>query len=272
MKKFNLTINGVSLACIEAGEGPLVLLMHGTFAGKQLMMPQLLHLSRHFRCVAFDWPGHGESGAIAGGWTVEDLVPLLPAMIEALGEDRAFLCGVSQGGAVSMRAALAYPDKVRGLVNMCAGPGGPPPPAAKVVADFAALLADEPDETARRTAVEDFVRRMFHDPQFPTRAPDRFKEEVDLILSHKRGYVKYLPNVPLTYKLLSDEELGAIRCPTLIVWAEFENRPTLGAQLASVIPDSELVIIKNAGHHVNVDQPEATSLALEGFLRKHAKV
>lgn len=272
MKKYHLAIKGVELACLEAGSGPLVLLMHGTFAGKQLMIPQLLHLSRHFRCVAFDWPGHGESGAIAGGWTAEDLVPLLPALMDALGEDRAFLCGVSQGGAVSMRAAVAYPERVMGLVNMCAGPGGPPPAGAKIVADFATVLAEEPDEAVRRRAVEDFVTRMFHDPEFATRAPERFKEEVDLILSHRRDYVKFLPNVPLTYKLMSDEELGAIRCPTLVIWAEFENRPALGAQLAAVIPGSELVTIPNAGHHVNVDQPELTSAALERFLRKQANV
>jgi|GEM_PF-2228248 len=269
MKTFTLPINGIDYACIEAGSGPLVLFMHGTFGGKQLLVPQVDHLSRWFRCVAFDWPGHGESGYKAGGWTVDDLIPAVPAIIDALGEDSAFLCGVSQGGAVSMRVALAYPEKVRGLVNMCAGPGGPPPQAATPLDNFATLLAEETDETVRRKATEEFVTRVFHDPAFATRAPDRSEMEINLILNHPRESVKFLPGVPKSYVLLTNERLASISCPALIIWAEYENRPGLGAELASVIPDSELIIVKDAGHHVNLDQPEATSQAIEQFLCKH---
>lgn len=264
-----LPINGIDYSFIEAGSGPLVLLMHGTFGGKQFLAPQVEHLSRSFRCVALDWPGHGESGFKANGWTVDDLIPAVPAIIDALGEESAFLCGVSQGGAVSMRVALAYPAKVRGLVNMCAGPGGPPPAGAAALDDFAAILADETDEAVRREATEKFVTRIFHDPGFATRAPDQSGAEIRSILRLSRESVKFLPGVPKSYVLLTAEQLGAISCPTLIVWAEYEGRPALGAELAAAIPNSELVVIKDAGHHVNVDQPEATSQAIETFLLKH---
>ena len=269
MKTFTLSFDRVEYAFVEAGTGPLVLLMHGTFGGKQLLLPQVEHLSRFCRCVAFDWPGHGESGFKPGGWTVDDLVATVPAIIDALGERSAFLCGVSQGGAVGMRVALAHPERVRGLVNMCAGPGGPPPQGAAALDCFASTLADEEAEDGRRQAAEHFVARLFHDPAFVARAPERAQAEIDLILSHPRESVRYLPDVPKSYVMLSDSELASISCPTLIIWAEFENRPQLGAELASMLPNSELVIIKDAGHHVNVDQPEATSLAIEHFLRKH---
>jgi len=61
---FKLDVNGIGYACVEKGKGPLLLLGHGTFGGKQLMLPQLDHLSRLFRTVAFDWRGHGESGPL----------------------------------------------------------------------------------------------------------------------------------------------------------------------------------------------------------------
>ena len=269
MKTYTLPINGIEYACAEAGEGPLVLFMHGTFGGKQLLYPQVECLSRFCRCVAFDWPGHGDSGYKAGGWTVNDLISAVPAIIEALGEKSAFLCGVSQGGAVSMRVAIAYPDKVRGLVNMCAGPGGPPSQAATPLDNFAAVLAEEPDETKRRKATEEFVTRIFHDPGFAARAPHRAEMEIKLILGHPRESAKFLPGVPKSYVLLTSEQLASISCPTLIIWAEYENRPGLGAELASLIPDCALVIIKDAGHHVNLDQPEATSRAIEEFVRRH---
>lgn len=137
MKHFKLDVNGSSYSCVEEGEGPLLLLGHGTFGGKRLLLPQLNHLRRFYRCVAFDWRGHGETGYDPGGWTADDLVEDVVALIGKLGEERAIVAGVSQGGAIGMRVALAYPDKVRALVNMCGGPGGPPPAVTAVLDEFA---------------------------------------------------------------------------------------------------------------------------------------
>jgi pimeloyl-ACP methyl ester carboxylesterase len=265
MKEFKLDINGIGYACVEAGEGPLVLLSHGTLGGKRLLLPQLIHLSRFFRCVAFDWRGHGETGYDPAGWTADDLVEDSAAIIHTLGEKSAFLVGVSQGGAVSMRTALAYPDRVRGLVNMCGGPGAPPPAAVARLTAFTDILAVEQDETARREAAVQFAAVIYHAPGFAEREPQRFATEIDVILGHPRESVRLLPGVPKSYIDISSQ-LGRIACPTLILWATHDGRPTLGKDLAAAIPGAHLVTIANAGHHVNVDAPEETSSAIESFL------
>ena len=267
MKQLKLNVSGTSYACIESGKGPLLLLSHGTFGGKQLMLPQVDHLSSFCRTVAFDWPGHGESGFDPSGWTADDLVEDVAALIGLLGEDRAFLAGVSQGGAVSMRVALAHPTKVRALVNMCGGPGGPPPVVVKLLDEFANILAEERNESVRRKAAIEFATKHFHSPGFADRQPSRFAAEIDVILSHPRESVRLIPGVPKSYVDISPR-LGSITCPTLILWAENEGRPALGASLAGVIPGAELVTIPNAGHHVNVEAPEETCAALENFLRR----
>jgi pimeloyl-ACP methyl ester carboxylesterase len=266
MKQFKLNVNLTSYACVEKGEGPLLLLCHGTFGGKRLMLPQLDHLSRCFRTVAFDWPGHGETGYDPAGWTADDLVEDVATLIDLLGEEQAILAGVSQGGAVGMRVALAHPKKVRALVNMCGGPGGPPPAVATNLDEFAKVLADEQNESVRREAAIGFATKHFHSPGFTEREPGRFATEIDVILSHPRGSVRLLPGVPKSYVDISPR-LGAIACPTLIVWATHDGRPALGSALAAAIPGAELVTIPNAGHHVNVEAPEETSTALEEFLR-----
>jgi pimeloyl-ACP methyl ester carboxylesterase len=266
MKEFKLDINGIRYACVEAGEGPLLLLSHGTFGGKRLLLPQLEHLRRFFRCVAFDWRGHGDTGYDPAGWTADDLVEDQAELIHALGEKGALLAGVSQGGAVSMRTALAYPDRVLGLVNMCGGPGGPPPAVVTILAEFAQILADEQNEAVRREAAISFARGHFHAPGFIEREPQRFEVEIDVILSHPRESIRLLPGVPKSYVDISPR-LGEIACPTLILWATHDGRPALGATLAKAIPGAELVTIANAGHHVNIDAPQETSAALEVFLR-----
>ena len=266
MKHFKLDVNGSSYSCVEEGEGPLLLLGHGTFGGKRLLLPQLNHLRRFYRCVAFDWRGHGETGYDPGGWTADDLVEDVVALIGKLGEERAIVAGVSQGGAIGMRVALAYPDKVRALVNMCGGPGGPPPAVTAVLDEFARILAGEQDEAVRREAAITFSTGHFHVPGFVEREPERFAAEIDVILSHPRASVGLLPGVPKSYVDISPR-LGGIACPTLILWATHDGRPMLGAALAAAIPGAELATIANAGHHVNVDAPEETSAALEKFLR-----
>lgn len=267
-KEYTLDINGIDYACVEAGEGPLLLLCHGTFGGKRLMLPQLHALSAHFRCVALDWRGHGGSGYTPDGWTADDLVEDIAAIIHVLGEDRAMIAGVSQGGAIGMRVALTYPHKVRALVNMCGGPGGPPPAAIERLYALATGFAEEPDEAVRRAAVIEFAAEYFHAPGFVERDPHRFAEEVDVILSHPRESVRLLPCVPESYVDITPR-LGDVACPTLIIWASHEARRTMGADLAAAIPGAELVTIEDAGHHVNVDQPEATSKAIAQFLLRH---
>lgn len=265
MRSFDLDINGIGYACVEAGTGPLLLLCHGTFGGKRLMLPQLERLSRSYRCVALDWRGHGGSGYAPQGWTADDLVEDIAAIIDALGERQAIMAGVSQGGAVGMRVALKYPEKLRALVNMCGGPGGPPPAAVERLYAFAAFLSEEQDEAARRAAVIEFARGYLHAPDFEEREPERFAEEIDVILSHPRASVRLLPCVPESYVDITPR-LGGIACPTLIIWGEYELRPTLGPQLAAAIPGAMLATIGNAGHHVNVDAPDETSDAIESFL------
>jgi len=264
MRRAELVINGITYACLEAGDGPLVLLAHGTFGGKELMRPQLEYLSRGFRCVAFDWPGHGESGFDPEGWGPWDLVEDVVAMIESLGEERAFLAGVSQGGAIFSRVALAYPERVLGLVNMCAGPGPPPPTVVADLAQVARVLADEPDEAVRRRAARAFADTYFHAPGFAARNPSLAAAEIDVMVGHPRDALALVAALPPRYDSIT-ERLGEIATPVLLIWGDQDRRATLGAELAAAIPDAQLLVIAGAGHHVNVDAPAQVSEAIEHF-------
>lgn len=261
----NVSAGKTRYASIEQGQGPLLLFGHGTFAAKELFVPQIERLSLRFRCVAFDWPGHGGTSFDPNGWTVDELVDDVPELIHALGSETAYLAGVSQGGAVFMRVALRYPACVGALINMCGGPGAPAPPVADRVRAFAATLRDEPDEPTRARAVEDFVNTAFHAPGFAQKDPVAARTEVELILSHPREAMPLVAEIPASYVSI-EPELSKISCPTLIVWGEHELRPHLGAELAAAIPGAKLATIAGGGHHVNVDEPAAVSAAIERFL------
>lgn len=269
LKKLRFSVNGIDYAAVEAGEGPLLLLSHGTLGGKALFSPLIERLAPRFRCVAFDWRGHGESGFNAAGWTHRDLVADLRVLIEALDEGSAILVGVSQGGAISTRLALDHPECVRAVVNMCAGSTAPPPAGLDRFRAFAAILAHEPDEERRRTAAREFASAVFHAPGFSEREPKRFNEEVDIILSHRRDAVELLLGVPANYDDIFPR-LHEISCPYLVIWGECDGRPAMGKTMADAIPGAELVMVPDAGHHVNVDAPDACAAAIGAFVGRTA--
>jgi pimeloyl-ACP methyl ester carboxylesterase len=110
----------------ERREGsPPVLLVHGAGASSAIWMMAMARLARAFRVVAIDLPGHGPSPLPEGG----PAALALEAYRDAVGALAGTLClgpsvlvGHSMGALVAIEAALAWPEKVRGLVLCAAAP------------------------------------------------------------------------------------------------------------------------------------------------------
>ncbi|HVZ73763.1 MAG TPA: alpha/beta hydrolase [Polyangia bacterium] len=150
----------------ERREGePPVVLVHGAGASSAIWMMTMARLARSGRVVAIDLPGHGPSPLGAGGLgalsieAYRDAVGLLAATL-CLGPS--VLVGHSMGALVALEAALAWPDKVRGLVLCGAAPRLP------VSDELQALLRDDPARVPEWVAahglsaqVKPAVRRAF---------------------------------------------------------------------------------------------------------------
>lgn len=265
IQTFSQRVDGLDYACLMAGEGPLALLLHGTLGGKELLIPQIRAVAATHRCVGFDWRGHGGSGFDPRGWGWRDLMDDLSAMIASLGNEPAVLIGVSQGAAIAMRLALHRPNQVAALVNMCGGPGPAPSAALEPMRELTRTLRFEANEASRRLAAEIFAARFFHAADFPEKYPDRFKSEIDVILSHPKDAVQLLPDVPAGYDDISDA-VHRISCPTHIIWGECDGRPGMGRIMADAIGGATLSMMPNAGHHANVDAPDLCNAAITRFL------
>jgi pimeloyl-ACP methyl ester carboxylesterase len=113
-----VTVNGVRLHYLEAGEGPPVVLLHGN--ASMLDDPALGildSLSRKYRVIAFDRPGFGYSDRPRDRvWTPEAQAALFRDAFAALGLDRPVLYGQSFGAVVVIAFALDHPDATRGVV------------------------------------------------------------------------------------------------------------------------------------------------------------
>ena len=110
-------INGQEVAYDDTGgSGFPVVLAHGFLMDRTMFEPQIEALAPRFRVITWDSRGHGNTIDDGLPFTYWDLAADCLALLEHLDIERAVLGGMSQGGFVSLRAALLAPERVEGLV------------------------------------------------------------------------------------------------------------------------------------------------------------
>jgi pimeloyl-ACP methyl ester carboxylesterase len=120
-----VSVHGRSISYLEAGEGPLVLLVHGMAGTARNWDAVIEPLALHNTVIAPDFPGHGESEPGGGDYSLGSLASGLRDLMLALGHDRATLVGHSLGGGVALQFTYQFPEMVERLVLVSSGGLGP---------------------------------------------------------------------------------------------------------------------------------------------------
>ena len=120
-----VTIHGREVAHVEAGEGPVLLLVHGMAGTCESWREVIEPLARDHTVIAPDLPGHGASESGGGDYSIGALAAGLRDLLLTLGHDRATIVGHSLGGGVAMQFAYQYPEMVERLVLVSSGGLGP---------------------------------------------------------------------------------------------------------------------------------------------------
>lgn len=267
-------VNGFELAFHDVGQGPPVVLLHGSgpgVTGWANFGANLPTLARQLRCIVIDQPGFGASARPAAydrnylRYAAEAVAGLL----DELGLDSVGLIGNSMGGDVAVRVALDQPGRVsRLLLN---GPGGTgatilgPSPSEGI----ARLMEFNADPTRERMAA--WVRTMLFDQR---RATDQLIDE-RMAAAQQPGAVRNLQDVYATFydPALAEPvalwaEVHRIKAPTLMCWGRDDRvAPVEGALFpARRMPRCDLRIYSRCGHWVQVErQAEFERAALEHF-------
>jgi pimeloyl-ACP methyl ester carboxylesterase len=111
----------------SGGDGPPVILAHGFLMDREMLAPQVSALAPEFRVITWDERGFGETQFDGRPFTYWDSARDCLGLLDHLGIERAVVGGMSQGGFLSLRAALLAPERVRALVliDTQAGPEDP---------------------------------------------------------------------------------------------------------------------------------------------------
>ncbi|HEY3722371.1 MAG TPA: alpha/beta fold hydrolase [Acidimicrobiia bacterium] len=263
-----MTDDGIGLAVVEAGTGPTLLLVHGFGGAKEDFDDHFGALAEAHHVVVFDHRGHGESDAPddAGAYTFDRLALDTLAVADAVGADGFHLLGHSMGGMVARRVVLAHPSRIETLVLMDTSPGPVPGLDGEILEMGAEIaLTDGMDELKRimdafspldtpayeRLLVERPGYREFNDRKWAT-----------LSATMWATLARAIRDQPDELARLAD-----VRCPTLVIVGE-QDEPFLAVsrRMAETIPDSELVVVPDAGHSPQFENPPAWRAAIVGFL------
>lgn len=121
----SLDLHGERVAYVDEGSGEVLLLLHGMAGSSQTWRSVIRPLSRRFRVIAPDLPGHGESNKPRSDYSLGAFAVLLRDLLDELGVTRATIVGHSLGGGVAMQFLYQHPDYAQRLILIGSGGLGP---------------------------------------------------------------------------------------------------------------------------------------------------
>lgn len=234
---------------------PVLVLSHALGLSMAMWDPQVAPLSRAFRVVRYDHRGHGGSPVPAGRYRIEDLGRDVLRLLDRLAFERVAFCGLSLGGMVGLWLAANAPERVDRLVVCCAAARMPRP---NDYAERAKLVRAQGMD-----AIADRVIGRWFTPAFLTRRPDAVAGIKALLLATPpEGYAATCE--ALAAMDLRDDLPRIVASTRVIAAAEDQSTPPeQSEEIARRIPGADLVVIPNAAHLANVEQPEiVTNLVL----------
>ncbi len=251
---------------------PAIIMLHGTSSSLHAFEPLVERLGGEFRIITYDQPGYGLTGPHPrDDYSAAGMFEALNAVANAAKLDHFYLGGNSMGGWVSWRYALAYPERVNGLILLNASGvplrAGETPPPLNLGFRLARIKLLRPllSHITPRSLIEKSVYDTIEvDNIITPQMIDRYWELLRFP-GNRRAMV---------FSMLTDREpqvadrLGEITEPTLIIWGKQDRLIYASAAetFKERIPQAEALILDGVGHLPMEEAPDATANAIRRFL------
>ena len=254
----------------EPGEETIVLL-NGTTGHIEAFAQNIRALASRCRVIAYDYPGHGFTTLTDHDLEIPEYEEHLLGLLDVLGLERPHLCGESLGGWIAIKFAAHHPDRVRTLI--LSAPGGRVTDAARV---------DRAQSVSRQAVAEPTYENVKQRLQVVIHDPDKITDELVKIrqavysregFGASMGHIAVLREAETRYRnRVTDEDYAAIPVPALLVWTDHEpsGGPDLGERLAGLIPDGEYLLVEDAAHWPQWEDPDTFNRAALDFLARKA--
>jgi pimeloyl-ACP methyl ester carboxylesterase len=275
LTRHHISIHGNTVAYRAAGDGPVVLLVHGMAGSSDTWRHVMPALTRRFTVLAPDLLGHGGTAKPRSEYSLSTHANLLRDLLAALGYERATIVGQSLGGGIAMQLAYQFPERCERLVLVSSGglgrevspllrglslPGAErffPLVCSPALRDAVDRLATWLGGTMLRPtpALEEIWRSYAALADGDTRRA--FFQTLRAVIDARGQSVSAIDRLYLAALL-----------PTLIIWGARDSLiPAAHGRAAhEAIPGSRLEIFDDAGHFPHCEAPERFVAALVDFI------
>ena len=242
--------NGVNIYYEIHGSGPTLLLTHGFSATTEMWRPNIAGLSQRYRLILWDMRGHGQSDSPSDASLYSEALTVgdMAALLDAGETPQAIIGGHSLGGFMSLAFHLAHPARVKALMLFDTGPG-----------------YKKDDVRAGWNKRAEAMARNFEEKGLA--ALGRSVEVLACTHRSAQGLALAARGMLSQYDARIINSLESIKVPTLVLVGD-KDEPYFAATdyMASKIPGAAKVVIPNAGHAANIDQPQLFDEAVLSFL------
>jgi pimeloyl-ACP methyl ester carboxylesterase len=253
------TDDGVKLYYEETGKGIPIVFVH-EFAGDHRSYElQVRHFSKYYRCITYNARGYPPSDVPNDGekYSQDRARDDIRSVLDALSIDKAHVVGLSMGGFATLHFGFTYPQRCRSLVIAGCGYGAAPNERERFAAEAEAAAKRFEDLTMAKAA-EGYALGPTR-VQFQNKDPRGWREFADQLAEHStegaaftmRGVQKRRPSL---FELV--DKMKLITAPTLIMTGD-EDWPCIepGILMKKHIGTAGLVVMPNAGHAINLEDP-----------------
>ncbi|MBT8144858.1 MAG: alpha/beta hydrolase, partial [Gammaproteobacteria bacterium] len=253
---------GVSVVYTDSGEGEPLLLLHGFTADKDNWTRTARHLTSHYRVIAPDLPGFGDSTRDpALEYSIDKQLDWLGQFIDRLGIEELHLGGSSMGGNIAANFAVRYPERVKSLWLLA--PGGVRTAAQSEMEQLLLEGASHPLIPNDREGFERTLDFVFTERPFLPGPLRRFlaREAQSRYELRQKIFVEILNEERTAIEpVLSDTVVG-LGVPTLVVWGGGDRvlHPDGAEALAGLLDDAEAEVMEGVGHLPMLERPRQTA-------------
>ncbi len=249
-------LNGINLRYEDTGSGFPVIFTHGFAGTTKAWASQVPAFSKKYRFITYDMRGHGQTDAPndLSRYTLDIVVEDIYQLLRHLGIQKAVVGGLSLGGYLTLHFYNQHPDMTTALILMGTGPGYRTPEKAKdwnqTRIDCARVLETQ--------GMKGFMESEYSRNDYYTTPDVMMKHNPKGLANISRGVMinpwglDILPN---------------IKVPALIICGDRDTDLLPATDyMAQRIPGAKKVIIANANHGINIDQPAVFESTVLDFL------
>ncbi len=248
----------------SSGTGKTIVLLHGFTESMAIWDKFSRALSKEFRVITIDLPGHGKSENVAKVHTMELLADVVKAVLNACKVSECMMVGHSMGGYVTLAFAKKYPKLLTGFCIF-----------------HSHCFADSAEDRKNRQRTIRLIDKYksgfitaFIPGLFPEKVQKKYAKEINLLIKRANTMTKEGIIAALEGMMVRNDQSGFLKktkLPVLFILGLKDSKAPLPRlwEMVSLPLNSETLILRDSGHMGYIENPKETLEAIRHFAQKY---